>query len=598
VAVVDQKIQVASYWRVARKASARLSWGVADQAMGALSNVLLSVYIARTLGASQFGAFSLAYVTYGFAINASRGLSVEPLLVRFSGTSLATWRRAVAGCTGTALLVGTVLGVFALAAGVLLGGASGLAFLALGLTLPGLMLQDSWRHSFFAVGRAHHAFINDTIWTAIQIPLIVGLKISGHANVFWFVFAWGLSACIAAAVGPLQARVLPNLTSAKAWLSRHRDLGPRYLVENTGGNVASTVQSYSASYILGIAAVGYIQASNTLMGPFKLLFYGMNLITIPEAARILRRSPRHLPLFSAVLSVALALLALAWGLVLLVAMPRGLGHLMLGSIWRPTYPLVLPTTLSVMSLCATTGPVVGLHALGAARRSLRAALFASAAILVAALVGALTQGTIGTVRDAAFASWLGTVVAWWQYRQALQESPITSVPVWLWPDHSVAKHRFPPSISRYRHRRAQTVITKETERASDKPLSDAPGPRSGMSLSADAGPCPPSAARPGRRCRPRHCASSTRSPSAWTARSGSIPPVPTPAAASGTIRSRCAGLAGIDGARSHRASSARSDSGNSTTAFKRHNRANREVGYFVHRTLEARPTDEDILHGE
>jgi O-antigen/teichoic acid export membrane protein len=468
---VDQKIQVASYWRVARKASTRLSWGIADQAMGALSNVLLSVYIARTLGASQFGAFSLAYVTYGFAINASRGLSVEPLLVRFSGSDVLIWRRAVAGATGTALLAGTVLGVCALAAGELLGGATGLAFLALGLTLPGLMLQDSWRHSFFALGRAHYAFINDTIWMAIQIPLIVTLKISGHANVFWFVLAWGLSACIAAAVGPLQARVLPSLVSAQAWLSKHRDLGPRYLAENTGGNIASTVQSYSASYILGIAAVGYIQASSTLMGPFKLLYYGMSLITIPEAARILRRSPRHLPVFSAVLSVGLTLLALAWGVVLLVAMPRGLGHLMLGSIWRPTYPLVLPTTLSIMGMCATTGPIVGQHALGAARRSLRAALLTSAAILVAALVGALTQGTIGTVRDAAFASWLGTVVTWWQYRQALQESPIIPVPIWLWPGSSSGRHRSPASsLRRYRHRRAQTEITKENrERVSDKP---------------------------------------------------------------------------------------------------------------------------------
>ena len=58
--------------------------------------------MARTLGAAQFGAFSLAYVTYSFALNASRGLATDPLMVRFSGTDLPTWRRAVANCTGTA----------------------------------------------------------------------------------------------------------------------------------------------------------------------------------------------------------------------------------------------------------------------------------------------------------------------------------------------------------------------------------------------------------------------------------------------------------------------------------------------------------------
>ena len=307
------------------------------------------------LGAAQFGAFSLAYVTYGFAINASRGLSVEPLLIRFSGTDLPTWRRAAARCTGTALLVGLVAGACALAAGPLIGGTTGLAFVALGLTLPGLMLQDSWRHSFFALGRGYHAFINDTVWAAVQIPLLVFLKMSGHANVFWCVLAWGASAAVGAAIGPLQARVVPNLAGATKWLSRHRDLGPRYLAENTGGNAADTLRSYAVSYILGVAAVGYIQAANMLMGPFKIIFFGISLITLPEAARLLRRSPRHLPLFCAAVSTGLTLLALAWGAVLLVALPRGLGHLMLGSIWRPTYPLVLPATLSVMSVCATTG---------------------------------------------------------------------------------------------------------------------------------------------------------------------------------------------------------------------------------------------------
>ena len=409
--------------------------------MGALTNFLLAIFIARMLGAAQFGAFSLAYVTYGFAINASRGLSVEPLLIRFSGTDLKVWRRATALCTGTALFVGLVTGACALVAGPLIGGTTGVAFVALGLTLPGLMLQDSWRHSFFALGRGYHAFINDTVWAAIQIPLLLFLKMSGHATVFWCVLAWGASAAVGAAVGPLQARVVPNLAGATKWLSRHRDLGPRYLAENTGGNAADTVRSYAVSSILGVAAVGYIQAANTLMGPFKILFFGISLITLPEAARILRRSPRHLPLFCMAISTGLTLLALAWGAVLMVGMPRGLGHLMLGSLWRPTYPLVLPATLSVMSMCATTGAVLGLHAVGAARRSLRAAILTSVLIVACALLGAVTGGTLGTMRFVAVAMWVGTLVCWWELRQALDESGNVPVPRWLWPPRQSGRHR-------------------------------------------------------------------------------------------------------------------------------------------------------------
>ena len=213
--------------------------------MSSLTNFLLSIYIARTLGAAQFGAFSLAYVTYGLAINASRGLSIEPLLIRFSGTVLPTWRRATARSTGTALLVGLATGTCALAAGRLVGGTTGLAFVALGLSLPGLMLQDSWRYSFFALGRGHHAFINNTVWAVVLLPSLVFLRMSGHANVFWFVLAWGAGAAVGAAIAPLQAGVMPSLAGATEWLSRHRDLGPRYLVENIGGNATATLRSYS-----------------------------------------------------------------------------------------------------------------------------------------------------------------------------------------------------------------------------------------------------------------------------------------------------------------------------------------------------------------
>ena len=79
-----------------------------------------------------------------------------------------------------------------------------------------------------------------------------------------------------------------------------------------------------------------------LLGPIRIIFAGISLITLPEAARILRRSPRQLPLFCVAVSIGSTLLALTWGAVLLIALPRGLGHLMLGSLWRPTYPLVLP----------------------------------------------------------------------------------------------------------------------------------------------------------------------------------------------------------------------------------------------------------------
>lgn len=456
------RLRKPALWRLSRQAGRRLGWGVADQAVSSLTNFAVVIYIARTLGAVQFGAFSLAYVTYSFSLNASRGLATDPLLVRFSGTDFPTWRRAVASCTGTAAVVGMVAGACVLAAAAVLGGTTRAAFFALGLTLPGLLLQDSWRFAFFALGRGSKAFLNDTVWAAALLPALVLLRVTGHANVFWFVFAWGAAAAAGAAVGPLQARVVPRLSGTRTWLWQHRDLGPRYLAEGTSNSASTLLLNYGIGLILGLAAVGYVRAANTLMGPFLVIFFGMGLVTLPEAARVLRRSPQHLPLFCVLVSAGLALLGLAWGVVLLVALPRGLGNWMLGHLWRPTYPLVLPVTISIMGGCVSAGAGAGLHALGAARRSLRAMILMSAAAVICGLLGAFAGKALGTMIGVAVAAWFGALLFWWHLRAALQDSGNMPAHGWYWLRYAAGRHR--------RQRSSRHVCLRKPDPRQAKPL--------------------------------------------------------------------------------------------------------------------------------
>ena len=78
--------------------------------------------------------------------------------------------------------------------------------------------------------------------------------------------------------------------------------------------------------------------------------------------------------------------------------------------------------LFVIGQGATIGAGTGLHALGAARRSLRAVVLGSVVYLICVLVGAVEGGAVGTVRGAVVAAWLGVLLSWWQLRAALRES--------------------------------------------------------------------------------------------------------------------------------------------------------------------------------
>jgi O-antigen/teichoic acid export membrane protein len=405
------------------RVAGRFGWGLADQAMCSLSNAAVSFYIARELGASRFGAFSLAYVTYAFTLTASRGLATDPMLVRFSHTDPVTWRRVTARTTGTALVTGLIAGAITLVAAAALQGGPRLAFLALGLILPGLLLQDSWRYSFFAFGQGSKAFVNDTVWTLTLIPPLLALRVLHQNSVFWLMIAWGVAAAVAACVGALQARVIPRPSLGWHWVSRHRDLGLRYLFENTANSGAGQLRTYGLGLLAGLTAVGYVQAAGLLMGPFQVVLFGISLVTVPEAARILRHSPRHLRLYCVVVGAGLAILGLAWGGLLVIVLPKGLGNFLLGKdLWRPAAHLVLPMALSIMGFCLIAGAAAGLHALGAAKRSLRAMIISSIMYLTCSLTGAYLAGAVGAVRGAALATWLGAAVWWWQLRVAMRES--------------------------------------------------------------------------------------------------------------------------------------------------------------------------------
>ena len=131
----------------------RLAWGVVDQGMSSLTNFLIVATVAHLLGAAQLGAYSIALVTYAVALNASRGLATDPLMVRHVGESGQVWRDTARRCTGTALAVGLASGAVVTGAALLLPEPTRGAILALGLTLPALLLQDSVRFVFFVAGQ-------------------------------------------------------------------------------------------------------------------------------------------------------------------------------------------------------------------------------------------------------------------------------------------------------------------------------------------------------------------------------------------------------------------------------------------------------------
>jgi len=393
---------------------------VADQGISSLSNFAIGLFVARSFGASSFGAFTLAFITYTVVINASRGLATDPLLVRYSGRAGRRWRSATSAATGSALIVGVVIGVLCVLAGLLLPDPMGPVFIALGIGLPGLVLQDSWRFAFFAAGRGSSAFINDLFWTVLLFGALLILR-DGADSPAHALLAFGATATLAALLGMAQARTVPRPFRGLEWFRMHRELSVRYLIENISTSGASQLRSFVVGAVAGLAAVGYVRASEILMGPFFVVLMGISQVAVPEASRVFHRDSRQLVRFCFVLGGVQAAAAIAWGLLLLTVFPVGPGPALLKELWMPTKQLIPAITLTVAAASFVTAAIAGLRAMGVARRSLRAQLTSAALYVIGGSIGAVLAGAVGTSWGVTIAEFLAALVWWHQLRLALAD---------------------------------------------------------------------------------------------------------------------------------------------------------------------------------
>ena len=95
-------------------------------------------------------------------------------------------------------------------------------FVALGVGLPGLVLQDSFRFAFFASGRGVYAFVNDLCWGLLLILALFLLHYQGQGTAVNCLLAFGATATLAAVLGAMQARALPRPLRAAYWVRTHR----------------------------------------------------------------------------------------------------------------------------------------------------------------------------------------------------------------------------------------------------------------------------------------------------------------------------------------------------------------------------------------
>ncbi|HST82493.1 MAG TPA: hypothetical protein VLL08_12225 [Kineosporiaceae bacterium] len=389
----------------------RMLWTFADQAVSSLTNFALAIVVAKSVTKDDFGAFALAALTtFGFVVGLVRAFVGEPFVVRFSAANQAERRRGTAHAGGAALSFGALGAVICLLIAAAVGGRAGPPFAALALSLPGLMLQDTWRHMFFAAGRPAAATVNDLVWAVMQFTLLGLLLAGGSDSLFLITLAWGMSALAAAFVGYLQTGIAPSPLATFSWVRETRDISVQLGLGFTLNMGAINFVTYAIGGIVGLAAAGAMRAAQTVLGPMNLVFAGFNAFALPMLSRAAVAGDRLLRK-ALIGGLALSGVAAVW-VAVLVLLPDRIGRAILDDSWEGADQLMLPSGLLLVSVALVVGATNSLVALSRADLMLRLTSIQAPLMLILGVFGAWQWGVVAAAYGLLIAQTVGVVTGW------------------------------------------------------------------------------------------------------------------------------------------------------------------------------------------
>lgn len=391
-----------------------------DQGLSSLTNFGIALLAARQARALEFGAFSIALVTYLLLLGLSRSVCTDPLVVRYSVDGSPGRRDAIKASSGAALALSVPAALGCGLVGMVSSGPLRVSMLALAISLPGLLVQDAMRFVFFALGRPAKAAANDLVWACGQAIGFAALLLFTEPSPTTLFLAWGLAATLAALVGPVQARLLPSPQRVLSWFRDQADLSGRYLLDFFALAGQVHLLLYGLGFVAGLRAFGAFRAAQLLLGPLNTLFFAAASAAVPEGARVRADAGGSLYRMVRNLAIGLPVLALVW-VGLLMLLPDRLGFAILGDSWPGAEDLILLIGLMTAVSGVTAAANIGLRALGAAGRGLRARVALLPIVAVGGLGGAAVGGAAGCAAGLLVANSIGGAIFWIQFSKAFRE---------------------------------------------------------------------------------------------------------------------------------------------------------------------------------
>jgi O-antigen/teichoic acid export membrane protein len=372
----------------------RAGWTLLDQALSSLSSLVLSITVARAVGATTFGAFTVAFAVYSVAVLVSRAVVSQPLPIRYATAGPREFRVAAGSSVGAACSIGALIGVLVVVVGLVIEGTVGMTLVAAGIVIPGVLVQDAWRSAFFASGRPQWAAAIDGLWLVVQVASVVVLVTWGTTSAVPYLLGWGIAGAAGAALACVGGGTAPRVRQTAPWLRRHWGLTRYMLVESLIVQGAFQGSLLLVGALAALDDVAALRGAQVVLGPVSLLSMSIMAFAVPEVARRARLMGERRLQVAAVIGLGLSLLGATWGVIMLL-LPDQVGAALLGDSWVEVQPVLLASVIGQTVNSLSTGATIVVYARGETRAALQINVVVAAALLGFGMLGLALGGVEG-----------------------------------------------------------------------------------------------------------------------------------------------------------------------------------------------------------
>lgn len=376
---------------------------------------------ANVLAVRDFGIYALLFTGVTIVMGVARALTSEVYTVLMTNERAPERRRRQSQALGaSAALGGMVAGI-----GLLVGlGVGSLAVLVFAVACVPVLVQDTVRFLLVSERRVRAAFVNDLVWVVIQFALLTVIVVGQYSSLPLLGASWGAGAAVAGLFGLKQLGVALNLRQAPVWFRDTRKYSGYYVLEFAAlaGSGYSIV--YVVALIAGLGGAGAYRGAQAVYGPVTSLIGGLRMVALPAVVRSRERGRAEVVRLSmafggVVLAASIGITGGIWFL------RDWLVPLLLGATAAAAIQLIIPMGIGRALSSASSGPLLGLRALGATSRSLATRAALSLLTLGGAAVGAQLGGAVGAAWGFAAASAVGCVV--WTSMLSRQQLSISTI---------------------------------------------------------------------------------------------------------------------------------------------------------------------------